>query len=151
MSKLSEMLLAAMGWSNSHLHQFRVGDVLYGMHVDDWPEEEIDEKRFSVVQALGDHERFTYDYDFGDGWTHTVVVEGISRSDIGLKFAVVLDGENACPPDDVGGPGGYAEFLEAIADPDHLEHDSYLEWSGGSFDPAAFDLAGANALCQRVR
>jgi hypothetical protein len=68
-----------------------------------------------------------------------------------LKFAVCLDGQNACPPEDVGGAPGYAYFLEAIADPSHEEHDSYLEWVGGFFDPAEFDLASANALCQKVR
>lgn len=151
LNKLSEMLLAAMGWTNSHLHAFRVGDKHYGMHFDDWPEGEIDEKGVTVLQALRDERRFLFEYDFGDGWEHEVVIEEMTWSYHGLKFAVCLDGENACPPEDVGGTGGYADFLEAIADPDHEEHDSYLEWVGGSFDPSEFDLASANALCQKVR
>jgi hypothetical protein len=68
-----------------------------------------------------------------------------------VKFAVCLDGQNARPPEDVGGPGGYAHFLEAITNHDHDEHDSYLEWVGGSFDPAEFDLAGTNERCQKIR
>jgi hypothetical protein len=151
LSKLSDMLLATMGWADSHLHSFRIGDKLFGMHFEDWAEDEIDEKSVTVLQSLGDEHRFFYDYDFGDSWEHEVVVEELTWTDIGLKFAVCLDGENACPPEDVGGTHGYSYFLEAIADPGHDEHDSYLDWVGGSFDPMEFDLAGVNALCQKVR
>jgi hypothetical protein len=151
MAKLSDVLLAAMGWTNSHLHAFRVGEKRYGMNFDEYPDGEIDEKTVTVLQALRDERRFTYDYDFGDGWEHEVVIEELSWSYFGLKFAVCIDGQNACPPEDVGGTGGYVEFLEAISDPTHEEHESYLEWVGGSFDPAEFDLANANALLQKVR
>src|SRR5271155_865849 len=128
--KFSQMLLASMGWTNSHLHQFRVGQKLYGMHIEDWPDEEIDEAGVTVLQALREERRFTYDYDFGDGWEHEVVIEELTWSYFGLKFAVCIDGQNACPPEDVGGTGGYEEFLEAIADPNHEEHERYLEWVG---------------------
>lgn len=151
MAKLSEMLLAAMGWTNSHLHAFRVGDARYGMNFDEYPEGEIDEKQVTVLQALRDERRFVYEYDFGDGWGHDVVIEDLSWTYYGLKFAVCIDGQNACPPEDVGGPWGYTEFLEAIADPAHEEHESYLEWVGGPFDPAGFDLASANAALQKIR
>ena len=151
MAKLAYMLIAAMGWNDTHLHGFRVGQKEYGMHFDDWPEEEIDEKTVTVLQALRDEKRFVFDYDFGDSWEHDVMVEDLTWSYFGLKYAVVLDGQNACPPDDVGGTYGYADFLEAIRDPAHEEHDGWIEWVGGSFDPSEFDLAGANALCQKVR
>jgi hypothetical protein len=151
LAKLSEMLLAAMGWTNSHLHAFLVGDKRFGMQFDEFPEGEIDEKDVTVLQALRDQRRFVFEYDFGDGWEHEVVVEELTWSYYGLKFAVCIDGQNACPPEDVGGIPGYAYFLEAITDPDHEEHDSYLEWVGGSFDPAEFDLGAANAACQKVR
>ena len=68
-----------------------------------------------------------------------------------MKFAVCVDGENACPPDDVGGVGGYADFLAAMADPDHEEHDDLLRWVGFVFDPTAFDLGSVNAELQRIR
>jgi hypothetical protein len=155
LAKLGQMLLAAMGWNNSHLHAFRVGDTSYGMELDDDFDDdeidEIDEQSVTVLQALRELQPFTFDYDFGDGWEHEVVIEELIHSDTGLKFAVCLDGEQACPPDDVGGPGGYVAFLEAIADPDHEEHADFLEWIGGSFDPAEFDVAKANALLQRLR
>ena len=151
MAKLSEMLLVAMGWTNSHLHAFEVGDRRYGMCFDEYPEGEIDEKEVTVLQALRDEQRFSYEYDFGDGWEHEVVIEALTWSYFGLKFGVCIDGQNACPPDDVGGAPGYAEFLEAISDPEDDEHDDYLEWVGGSFDPAGFDLGAANAALQRIR
>ncbi len=151
MTHLSGMLIAAMGWNGSHMHDFRVGDTLYGMHVDDYPEWEIDEKEVTVLQALRDEQRFIYDYDFGDGWEHEVVIESHARPELGIKYAVCIEGENACPPDDVGGPVGYAEFLRAIADPNHPEHGNSLEWIGGAFDPARFDLAAVNAALQKIR
>jgi hypothetical protein len=143
MADLAEMLLAAMGWENSHLHLFRVGDESYGMADDDAPEDEIDEARVTVSEALLGHERFAFDYDFGDGWEHEMLIE--RRSPSSVEFAECLEGQNACPPDDVGGPGGYEAFLAALADPAHEEHDEYLEWIGGSFDPARFELAAVNA------
>ncbi len=151
MAKLSEMLLATMGWTNSHLHAFRVGDNRYGMCFDEYPEEEIDEKDVTVLQALREERRFFYDYDFGDGWEHEVVIEELTWSHLGLKFGVCIDGQNACPPEDVGGPASYAAFLDALSDPKHEEHGSSLEWVGGSFDLTDFDLADINAALQRVR
>lgn len=154
LSKFADMLCAAMGWLNYHLHQFRTADALYGMHVEDWEvvdPHEIDEKTVSVLQAFRDERRFFFDYDFGDSWEHEVVVEDLSWSYHALKFAVCIDGQNACPPEDVGGVGGYEEFLAAIADPAHPENDHYLGWAGGSFDPGVFDLGSVNAELQRIR
>ena len=151
LAKLHDMFQAAMGWTDSHLHAFRIGDQLFGMHFDDWDDDEIDEKEVTVLRAIGDHRRFAYDYDFGDSWTHEVVVEDFRRMPIGLKHAVCLDGQNACPPEDCGGTTGYAMLLEALADRSHDEHDEYLTWLGETFDASAFDLALANAALQRVR
>jgi hypothetical protein len=108
-------------------------------------------ERVSVIQALQEERRFVFEYDFGDGWEHEVVMEDLTWSYFGLKSAVCRDGENACPPDDVGGAYGYAQFLEAVANPEHEEHGRVLEWAGGSFDPTGFDLTNANALLQKVR
>ena len=151
LAKLHSVLQAAMGWTDSHLHSFRIGDELYGMQFDEHPEDEIDEKTVTVLRALSGHRRFFYDYDFGDSWEHEVVVESMSTTPTGLKFAVCVDGQNACPPEDCGGVGGYSLMLEALADPSHEEHDDYMRWLGGPFDPAAFDLAGTNAALQQVR
>jgi hypothetical protein len=140
-----------MGWTNSHLHQFRIGDALYGMHVDDWPEEELHETEFRLGELAHAGERFAYDHDFGDSWEHEVMVERADTIRPVLKFAVCIDGANACPPEDCGGTGGYADLLEALANPAHLEHDQYRQWAGEDFDPVAFDLAAVNATLQRLR
>lgn len=136
------------GLASAQLHHRRRA---LGTHFDDWPEEEIDENDVVIFNALHGHRRFVYEYDFGDSWEHEVVVEDITWTPLVLKHAVCLDGQNACPPEDVGGVGGYAEFLEAIADPRHEEYDHFLRWAGFHFDPGAFELAGANAALQRVR
>ena len=151
MAKLSDVLLAAMGWTNSHLHAFRVGEHRCGMCFDEDFEDEIDEQEVTVLEALRDLRRFVYEYDFGDGWEHEVAIEDLRWTYLGLKYAVCIDGERACPPEDVGGTWGYSEFLAAIADPSHEEHESYLEWVGGAFDPAEFDLAATNAFLQKIR
>jgi hypothetical protein len=151
LDKLHAVIQAAMGWTNSHLHAFVIEARRYGMHLDDYPDDEIDEHDVTVMQAIGKTDHFEYEYDFGDSWDHEIVVERFSRHPLGLKFAVCLEGENACPPEDVGGSGGYSEFRVAIADRAHPEHEAFLEWIGGSFDPSAFDLASTNAALQRVR
>lgn len=156
MGALAEMLLAAMGWNNSHSHVLRVGTTQYVPDIDELDDDDddegeaVDEKDVTVLDALRQVERFTLEYDFGDGWEHDVQVEELAWYPKGLKFGVCLDGGNACPPDDVGGPSGYAELREAMADPEHEEHAHYLELVGASFDPALFELATANALLQRV-
>jgi len=152
LAKLHDMFQAAMGWTNSHLHSFTIDDQLYGMQFDDLPEEELDETEYTVSAALRDGvRRFVYDYDFGDSWTHEVVIEDASWAPHTLKFGVCLDGEGACPPEDVGGIGGYGHFLQAVADPLHEDHDEMFAWVGFKFDPAAFSVAAANAALQRVR
>ena len=80
-----------MGWNNSHVHLFRVGDEAYGTADDDAPEDETDESEVSVSETLGGHERFAFDYDFGDGWEHDVVIE--KRSPSSVAFAECLDGQ----------------------------------------------------------
>jgi hypothetical protein len=150
LAKLHDMLQAAMGWTNSHLHRFEIGGAIYGMHFDDYPDDEIDEKEVTVLRAIGDHQRLTYEYDFGDCWDHEVVVESSVRTPRGLKHAVCLDGQNACPPEDCGGTSGYEELLEALRDPTHEDHDELTEWVGASFDPAAFDLVAVNVALQHL-
>ena len=151
LNRLHDMFQAAMGWTDSHLHQFRVDGAVYGSQLDDYPEDELDETAFTVIGAVGKVRRFFYDYDFGDDWNHEVVVEEVTSWPAGLKHAVCLDGQRACPPEDVGGTPGYEEFLRVLADPDHHEHEHYVLWSGGSFDPEAFSVAASYIALQRLR
>jgi hypothetical protein len=109
------------------------------------------EERFTLAAALGTRKSFTYLYDFGDGWEHRVSVEKILPADAALKLPQCLDGANACPPEDVGGPPGYEDFLAAIHDPTHEEHAAMLEWCGGAFDPTAFDPTAVNESLRRFK
>ena len=88
--------------------------------------------------------QFRYEYDFGDGWLHQILVEKMLQPEPGQGYPVCVKGRRACPPEDVGGIGGYHFFLEAMADPDDEEHENYMQWMGGEFDPEAFDLEEAN-------
>jgi hypothetical protein len=151
LARLHDILQVAMGWEDSHLHCFRIGDRCYGQQFDDYPPDELDEKDATVLQAVRDHDRFVYEYDYGDGWEHEVIVESMSTTPRGLKFGVCLDGANACPPEDCGGPFGYTSMLAALADPGHEEHQDFVNWVGGPFDPASFDLAAVNVDLQHIR
>ena len=148
LSKLHRIIQAAMGWWESHLHQFIVGETYYGEtspEYDDW-QEMRNERRVKLHQiAAGEGARFRYEYDFGDDWLHQVTVEKVLPADPEMRLPLCLKGKRSCPPEDVGGVWGYENFLEAIRTPDHPEHAEYLEWIGGEFDAEAFDLDAVNA------
>jgi len=147
--RLHNILQAAMGWTNSHLHEFIVEGAHYGRPEPDY-EEMRDDRRVRLNQvAPAEGFTFPYVYDYGDGWLHTVAVEQILAPELGYQYPVCVEGKRACPPEDVGGIGGYAYFLEAIRHRRHPEHDSYLQWVGGSFDPEAFDLEQVNRRLRR--
>ena len=151
--KLHFIFQLAMGWTNSHLHEYHIGEHYYGTPDEDgWDTREIKEEHaYKLEQVIhGKGFQLGYLYDFGDGWQHTVLVEDILEPAEEGRYPVCLDGARACPPEDVGGTGGYEEFLEAIADPDHLEHDDYLTWAGGDFDPEAFDCKRTDAQLKNI-
>ncbi|MEE9307525.1 MAG: plasmid pRiA4b ORF-3 family protein [Spirochaetia bacterium] len=142
--ELHEVIQEVFGWEDYHLHSFKIHGVEYGdPEHDDF---DIHDETETSLRALGltPGESFTYTYDFGDGWTHTLRLERILPVQDRKRLPRCLAGGRACPPEDVGGTGGYAEFLEALSDPEHPEHDRYLEWVGGAFDPEAFDPKDAN-------
>ena len=101
------------------------------------------DKLSEILPESGKRFRFEYEYDFGDAWEHEVLFEGVSGPSRGERYPLCLEGARACPPEDVGGVTGYADFLEAIADPENEEHDGLLEWAGGRFDPEGFSPAVA--------
>jgi Plasmid pRiA4b ORF-3-like protein/Helix-turn-helix domain len=141
----------AMGWTDSHLHVFELIDpvtkrpVQIGIPDEDLVEEQLTHPGWQVPIApyfAVARTRAEYLYDFGDDWHHTVVFEGARPQEARVHYPRCAAGANACPPEDVGGPPGYEEFLTVIADPDHEEHDAMLQWAGGAFDPGRFSPAG---------
>lgn len=145
LADLHDIIQVAMGWEDYHLHQFIIQGEYYGEPSPDDLFDVHDERKVTLRQ-IAPHEgfRFRYEYDFGDGWLHQILVEKILPPEPGQFYPVCIAGKQACPPEDVGGIWGYYEFLEAIQDPDHPEHEDYLEWIGGEFDPEAFDLEAVN-------
>ena len=139
MARLHDALQEAFGWTNSHLHQFRVGRECFGVpDRDGWGGPEvIDERRVRLEEVADVKSRLVYEYDFGDGWEHDIVVERVDAGDEALPTC--LDGRRARPPEDCGGPYGYENLLQALADPKHPEHAEMREWAGPYFQPEHFD------------
>lgn len=153
---LHEHIQTAMGWTNSHLHHFRIGGMLYGdplLMAENFAEMGYRDSTTTLLSEILPRDdrpfRFEYEYDFGDGWQHEILFEGRSPSEPREQYPHCLEGEGACPPEDVGGVWGYGDFLEAITDPAHEEHDSLLEWVGGRFDSEAFSPAAATRRMKR--
>lgn len=134
-----------MGWTNSHLHQFEAKGILYGTTNRGFGIQRVSESRTTIAQILRrPKDRMIYEYDFGDGWEHVIVLEAILPAVPGGLYPIVEAGKRACPPEDVGGVHGYHEFLDVLRDPRHPEHRDMLEWVGGNFDPEAFSVRDAN-------
>jgi hypothetical protein len=156
LDKLHEHIQTAMGWTNSHLHHFRIGEQLYGdpdllqENFEDMEYKDSTTTRISdILPRTGRRFRFQYEYDFGDSWYHEVLFEGVVRVEPKVKYPLCLEGARACPPEDCGGIWGYADFVEAIQNPDHEQHEELLEWVGGGFDPEAFDAAKATRAMKK--
>jgi hypothetical protein len=156
LDKLHEHIQTAMGWTNSHLHHFKIDDRLYGDPI--LMEETFEEMEYedSTTTMLSDilpknnkRFRFKYEYDFGDSWNHEILFEGCIQAEPSCQYPLCLEGERACPPEDVGGVWGYANFLEALADPKHEQHEEKLEWVGGTFDTEAFDPAATTKAMKK--
>jgi hypothetical protein len=132
---------AAMGWTNSHLYEIRAGDVGWGEPHPDWPDGPQNARKARLIDVLEDSgkKKLCYLYDFGDGWEHTIKVERVLDAGPGVSYPRLVEAVGRCPPEDIGGPWGYAEFLEAIADPKHERHVELADWLADDFDPKAVD------------
>ena len=152
---LHATLQIAMGWEDCHMHEFKIKGTRYsarspfGQVHDD--EEGLDEGKSFLGDVLGKKgQRFSYWYDFGDDWMHTIKVEAISEPESGKHYPVCLDGAQACPPEDCGGLYGYYNMLEILNDPENEEYEIYKEWLPEDFDPDAFSVEAVNEMLQRV-
>ena len=149
LDRLHLVLQAAIGWTNSHLYEIRARDVGWGVPDPDFGDGPLDASKTRLADILEDVgvKSIKYLYDFGDGWEHTIRVERVTDPVPGIAYPRLIEAVGRCPPEDVGGPWGYSDFLDAITDPDHEEHAERLEWAGGRFDPAD---PNAEALAQAV-
>jgi hypothetical protein len=154
--RLDRVIQTAMGWTNSHLHTFTAGGVLYSDPSPEWEMPVKDERRVRIEQiAREEGEAFVYEYDLGDAWRHQVLVEEVRVERGAAEGPSCLAGERACPPEDCGGVSGYYETLKILGDPSHDEYEDTKTWitsmTSGPFDPDAFDLEAVNAALKARR
>lgn len=141
LDRLHLTLQAALGWTNSHLFEIRARDTGWGLPSPDWPDRPLDARKAKLVDVLEDvgTKTLRYLYDFGDGWEHTIKIERMTDPEPDVAYPRLIEAAGRCPPEDVGGPWGYGEMIEALEDPGHERHAEIREWLGDDFDPHAFD------------
>ncbi|GMR08808.1 MAG: hypothetical protein BMS9Abin26_1815 [Gammaproteobacteria bacterium] len=144
LGELHDILQEVMGWEFAHLHGFRIGRDTNGEPDPGFPSGIKNERKVYLYKIATEGSSFIYDYDFGDGWEHDIKIEKILPAEPGADYPVCLDGQRACPPEDCGGPHGYAYMLEAFNDPDNGEHEEIVEWLGDNFDAEVFDVDAVN-------
>jgi Plasmid pRiA4b ORF-3-like protein len=140
LDQLHEILQAALGWENYHLHAFSFGDEEFGPRDPELELDFSDERKVTLDELTDIGARFRYTYDFGDNWEHEILVEDLLDPDHGTHYPILVAAKGACPPEDCGGVWGYADLKETLADPNHDEHQDMLEWLGLD-DPSEFDPA----------
>jgi hypothetical protein len=150
LDRLHRVIQYAMGWQDLHLHSFEIDGHQYG---EPDPVGELmvrDELDVRLDAAVGKGDSFCYTYDFGDWWDHEVTVEDVLVAEPDERYPICVAGERACPPEDVGGPRGYAELREALADPGHPRHEVMRAWLGRDHDPDAFEPGAVTTLLRRL-
>lgn len=155
---LHDIIQVSMGWADCHMHQFTDQDgVVYGQLYDDGFMSSLDgntiDESVVLLNELLKNEKdwIKYEYDFGDGWEHKIILEKISPHKKNQLPIVCLKGRRACPPEDCGGPGGYQRIIELLAKPeDEQEYDELLEWLGGEYESEQFDTSDTNQLIKDV-
>lgn len=137
LDRLHLIIQAAMGWANSHLYMFEAGGKTWGLPDPDFGSEDLPANKTTLAELIEDTRARTinYLYDFGDSWDHKITIGKISDPVPGELYPRLTNIAGRCPPEDVGGPPGYEEFLQAMGDPRHPEHDDLKTWYGGGFDP----------------
>jgi hypothetical protein len=154
LEELHALIQVMMGWEFEHLYRFHIGGVEYAdldLASHDEVEDACATRLSEVLPPRNRRSRFEYEYDFGDEWIHQLIVEDRFPPEAGVKYPICRAGQRACPPEDCGGPWGYADFVETITNPDHRGHSEMLDWVGGEFDPEKFDCKAANNELRRMR
>ncbi len=141
LDQLHEILQAALGWENYHLHAFSIGDEEFGPRDPDLQLDFADERKVTLGELTDIGARLRYTYDFGDNWEHEILVEDLLDPDPDTHYPTLVTAKGACPPEDCGGRWGYTDLKQILADPDDEQHQTMLEWLGldnpTEFDPNA--------------
>ena len=141
-----KVIQTVMGWTNSHLHQFIINERFYGEPDEDSFEEIVDYRKLKLKSVLSfEKEKIQYEYDFGDGWEHEIVLEKIFNNQT-IENPICLTGKRNCPPEDCGGPYGYMDLLKVISDPENEDYKEMKSWIGDDFDSEYFNKEDINNL-----
>ncbi len=152
------ILQHVMGWQNCHMYLFQFGKKQYSP-ASDYADSDCEDVSASTLdKALGKKTSFTYEYDLGDSWMHTIRVQNVKDDFEPGKIFYCVDGKGNCPPEDSGGPWGFQEMLETVSDPDHAEFAEMREWAGmedeeevSSRWPGKFPLAAINKWLSKLK
>lgn len=138
LDRLHLVIQAAMGWENRHLWEFVAGEIRWGDPDPEFGMEVRPATRAVLKDAIDQAGvgQLRYVYDFGDNWVHLIEAKASGGAKPGHLYPRLVEVEGRCPPEDVGGLPGYEEFLEAVTDPRHPDHEQMTRWYGGPFDPA---------------
>jgi hypothetical protein len=151
LEELHYVIQVVMDWENYHMHRFVASDRVYGVDEDFMPDPQS-ERSVTLWEVIPQpQDRLLYEYDFGDGWEHEILVEELLAPEEGVRYPVCVEGEYAAPPEDCGGIPGYYMMLEAIEDEENPDHEEMLEWIGGDFDPVTVDLEEINRRLEPFR
>jgi hypothetical protein len=133
LSVLHEVLQVSFGWNNSHLHDFQVGHIRFGMSGVEDEMFSVDERAAPLGAVARAGSKLVYEYDFGDGWEHDILVERVdSRGGDDIRCT---GGARACPPEDCGGAHGYVHLLEVLANPKDEEYADMNAGPGAASTP----------------
>jgi len=151
LSDLHKIIQTTMGWTNSHLHQFIKDKTFYVQKSteDDfwWNINYMDYAKIKISVLLKkEKDKIIYEYDFGDGWEHDIILEKIRNETANKNIPICLTGKNNCPPEDCGGIWGYYEMLESIKNPNNDKYNDYIDWLGYEFDPTYFNKDEINEM-----
>jgi hypothetical protein len=143
LAALHEIIQVVMRWQGDHLHEFVVGDKVYGVpnRQNRFFAHKVYQSKSIRLETLTSRgvREFLYVYDFGDNWRHRIIIGDIREGEADREYPRFVAGERRAPPEDVGGVSGFAGFLEAMADPGHEQHQSMVDWYDEPFDPEDID------------
>lgn len=149
LNNFHKILQTIMGWSNNHMHLFRIDDKFYSAPCDDDFMETIDYSNIRLNALIkNEKQEFYYDYDFGDNWRHTVILEKIIPKNGFPTYPLCIKGKRNVPPEDCGGAPGYENILEIIKNPGNSEYEEIIDWLGDIYDPEEFEIDIINELLQ---
>jgi hypothetical protein len=152
LASLHDIIQVVMRWQDYHLHEFVVGDKIYGVpDLDDvFDERKVYKEKSIRLGTLMDRgvREFLYLYDFGDNWQHRIMMGEPRQGEPGVEYPRFVDGARRAPPEDVGGLTGFEEFLDAMADPEHDQFQQMLDWYGEVFDPEDIDARWITMIIQ---